>query len=265
MSEGTLRTPACHRGPAEERKGSKLFWARPVREWVTVHCVYPAALAPADRPQESESPWCTGICWALSLIARLSPFRMSVWPRKAQRKRSWGWEEPLLAWVKSRGSLITQRELIKVDLPLVLQPLKVLRRSGACYKWQNYAEGTADLLWLCVKQSVSVSKSERGFMGHRRCRPRERTGQGEDAITAVTTLIGDFDAPCKRAEGKTTSFTWEWFPWQPLSSFSTLNRQSLRRTKAPEEAEMGTWQVLLCRSFRLVEVVIWLCPVGRLK
>lgn len=123
MSQGTLRTPACHRGPAEERKGSKLFWARPVREWVTVHCVYPAALAPADRPQESESPWCTGICWALSLIARLSPFRMSVWPRKAQRKRSWGWEEPLLAWVKSRGSLITQRELIKVDLPLVLQPL----------------------------------------------------------------------------------------------------------------------------------------------
>lgn len=123
MSEGTLRTPACHRGLAEERTGSKLFWARPVREWVTVHCVYPAALAPADRPQESESPWCTGICWALSLIARLSPFRMSVWPRKAQRKRSWGWEEPLLAWVKSHGSLITQRQLIKVDLPLVLQPL----------------------------------------------------------------------------------------------------------------------------------------------
>lgn len=149
MSEGTLRTSACHLGLTEERKGSKLFWARPVREWVTVHCVYPAALAPADRPQESESPWCTGICWALSLIARLSPFRMSVWPRKAQRERSWGWEEPLLAWVKSRGSLISQRELIKVDLPLVLQPLLNFSEEVRLATNDKIMQrGTADLLWL---------------------------------------------------------------------------------------------------------------------
>lgn len=63
MSEGTLRTPACHRrqakrgeGGAAGEKEAKLIEARPGREGVTVHCVCPAALAPADRPQESGSP-----------------------------------------------------------------------------------------------------------------------------------------------------------------------------------------------------------------
>lgn len=59
-------------------------------EEVTVRCERPSALAPADRPQESQSPWCTGICWAPSPIAGLSPFHMSAWPRKAQKRRSWG-------------------------------------------------------------------------------------------------------------------------------------------------------------------------------
>lgn len=46
--------------PQASREGlgevAKIIWARPVREGVTVHCGCPAALAPADRPQESESP-----------------------------------------------------------------------------------------------------------------------------------------------------------------------------------------------------------------
>lgn len=50
-----------------------------------------AAAPPADRPRESEGPWCTGICWAPSPIARLSPFHMSTWPRKAQRQEELRW------------------------------------------------------------------------------------------------------------------------------------------------------------------------------
>lgn len=107
MSEGTLRTLVCHCGQANKDRGPSYSRLRRQREGeVTVHCARPSASAPADRPQESQSPWRTGICWAPSPIAGLSPFRTSEWPRKAERRRSWG-EVGTRAAVTRFGSLLT--------------------------------------------------------------------------------------------------------------------------------------------------------------
>lgn len=228
MSGGTHRTLACHRGD--------LVWARPESWRVRVHCARPAALAPADRPQESGSPWCTGICWAPSPIAGLSPFRMSAWPRNAQERKV----GERRAGVKSCFTFISQRQLIEDAAVPGATPLlhtfskckstqlttlcKVSRTWGKRWLLEFYNKrhvqtgSTVECLTMNgVPLFVSrflcwIKKIQRDAagVGQRHCGILQPPPTGEqnteDVITTVLTLIGDFDALCKSVEGKSNLF-----------------------------------------------------------
>lgn len=93
----------------------------------------------------------------------------------------------------------------------------------------------------------------------------------DDVITNVMTLIGDFDTLCqgvgkgekkkkkKYFTSRVVSIATPHIILRPEQTIPPANKSTWRGR------ETGTWQVLLCWSFRLVQVVIWFSSRTRIK
>lgn len=128
--------PGTSLSPAAWGLHGSLPWSLGVK----VHCVCPAASAPADRTRESEAPWRTGICWAPLPISRLSLSHISTWPRKtneAMEGDSHGEE------VNRRG----ERDIVKS------RSLSFASRKELCVYHRRSTRYVA--LLLCILRSIT--------------------------------------------------------------------------------------------------------------